>query len=89
MPAVHLIITGKVQGVFFRASAKEKAESLGIKGWVKNTPQGDVEIIAGGDQMSIDTFIDWCRQGPSKARVVDVVVNEVEEGQFDGFRITR
>jgi len=89
MPAVHLIITGKVQGVFFRASAKEKADALGIKGWVKNTPHGDVEIMANGEQLAIEKFIDWCRKGPSKSRVVDVVVDEVDEGEFEGFRITR
>ena len=89
MPAVHLIIKGRVQGVFFRASAKDKADDLGISGWVKNTPEGDVEVLANGDQMAIDLFIEWCRKGPSKARVIDVIVTEASEEDFNGFRITR
>ena len=89
MPAVHLIIKGKVQGVFFRASAKDKADDLGIKGWVKNTPEGDVEIMANGNQMAVDEFIQWCRTGPSKAKVTSVDTRIVEEEDFTGFRITR
>ena len=89
MPAVHLIIKGKVQGVFFRASTKNKADSLGIKGWVRNTPEGDVEVKAIGDPLSIEEFVEWCRKGASHARVIGVERLEVEEEKFSDFRITR
>jgi acylphosphatase len=69
MRSVHLLIKGKVQGVFYRASAKETAEKLNIVGTVRNTEEGDVEIVATGDSEKIMTFIEWCRRRPSRARI--------------------
>jgi acylphosphatase len=89
MPTVHLIIQGKVQGVFYRASARDKAEALGITGWVKNTEAGEVEIIATGSQDQLNEFISWCRKGPSKAVVTDVDVHDQEEQPFRRFTIER
>jgi acylphosphatase len=89
MPAVHLIIKGKVQGVFFRASAKDQAEKLKINGWVKNTPEGDVEITASGDDEALEKFINWCRRGPSNAKVTSVSLNEIDADDLRGFRIVR
>ena len=89
MPAVHLIIKGKVQGVFFRASTKNKADSLGIKGWVRNTPEGNVEVKANGDPLVLEEFVEWCKTGPSQARVTGVERVVVEEEKFSDFRITR
>ncbi len=86
---VHLIITGKVQGVFFRASTKEQADAIGIKGWVKNTRDGNVEIMASGDKKIIDQFISWCRKGPKAAIVADVKISEREDSQFSGFSIIK
>ena len=62
MPAYHLIIKGKVQGVFFRASAKETAELLGVTGWVKNTKEGNVEAFINGDENKLQEFIAWCKR---------------------------
>jgi len=59
---VHLTISGKVQGVFFRASARDMALTLEIRGWVKNTSEGNVEILANGNDISIMQFIAWCRK---------------------------
>ncbi|PWT75434.1 MAG: acylphosphatase [Bacteroidetes bacterium] len=84
---VHLTISGKVQGVFFRASAKEKADALGINGWVKNTREGNVEILAGGNEDKMKQFIQWCHQGPRGAFVQKVTVKEVEEWDSDGFSV--
>jgi acylphosphatase len=89
MPTVHLIIKGRVQGVFYRASAKEKARELGIRGWIKNTPEGNVEIIATGPQPKLDAFSGWCRKGPPEAIVTHVEMNTVEEEVFPDFRIVR
>ena len=89
METVHLVIKGKVQGVYYRASAKEKANELGIKGWIKNTPGGDVEIMAGGNKEQLEKFIEWCRRGPKHAEVIDVVVTEGEEENLNDFSIKK
>ena len=73
MRTCHLSIIGKVQGVFFRASAKDIADSLGLCGWVRNTNDGNVEVYAAGDADAIDRFINWCHEGPAGARVDEVL----------------
>lgn len=90
MATKHVLIEGKVQGVFFRASAKEKAESLGLTGWVKNTPAGNVEAVASGDEEAVDAFVDWCRMGPARASVKKVVVSDYPGNpSFPSFQIVR
>jgi len=86
---MRLTIKGKVQGVFFRATAKDIADELGIKGWVKNLPDRNVEIKATATEAILQKFIDWCKQGPSKARVDEVIVEELSAEEFNGFRIIR
>jgi len=86
----HLRIEGNVQGVFFRASALEEANRLNLKGWVKNTPDGSVEVVAEGKRASIDQLVDWCRVGPPGAHVHKVNVDwEVFKKEFETFRIAR
>ena len=89
MQTVHILIKGKVQGVFFRASAKETADSLRISGWVKNTADDSVEAMASGDEKSIQQFINWCKQGPRRAIITDVAVTQKEPVQFIDFSIRR
>jgi acylphosphatase len=90
MSGFHIIIKGKVQGVFFRASAKEKAEGLGIQGWVRNTAEGNVEIKARGEEGVLQKFLDWCRNGPEKAMVTSVEqINSSDDESFNDFRILR
>ena len=89
MPTIHLIIKGKVQGVFYRASAKDMAVDLGLTGWVKNTPEGDVEIMATGEMEVLERFMDWCKTGPSRAIVTGVHIKTVVDTKFDRFRIER
>jgi acylphosphatase len=89
MPTIHLVIKGEVQGVFFRATAKKVADELGIKGWIKNTDDGDVEAIVTGDEKQIDKFINWCKEGPEKAEVEDVTVTQEKETFFTDFEIIR
>jgi acylphosphatase len=71
---VHVLITGKVQGVWYRASTKQKADELGIMGWVKNTSDGNVEAVFEGDKVKIDEMITWCWIGPQRAQVVDIKI---------------
>lgn len=87
--AIHLTIKGKVQGVFYRARAKDEAEHLHIKGWVKNSNAGDVEIVAMGDDAAIDAFIHWCKQGPPRAIVKEVIVSNAADEEFEGFEIIK
>ncbi len=74
--AYEIVCRGKVQGVFFRASSKEKAEELNLLGWVKNLPNGDVQIYVEGEQEYLEAFIDWCHKGPIYAMVKEVIAEE-------------
>ena len=89
MPTNHLIIKGEVQGVFFRATAKKIADKLKVTGWIKNTAAGDVEALVTGSQEELNEFINWCKQGPEKAEVADVIVTEENETSFNDFEVIR
>lgn len=85
---VHIRVKGRVQGVFFRAHTHEVAERFGIRGWVWNTPDGAVEIVAEGDEVSLKSLIEWCHHGPPSAGVTEVKTNYSEPtGEFDSFKI--
>jgi acylphosphatase len=89
MRKVHIIIKGRVQGVFFRATAREVANELGIDGWVKNTIEGHVEILAAGEEEKLEKFIQWCRRGPSKAKVEEIKIEETDLSAAKGFTVIR
>ncbi|HUS02645.1 MAG TPA: acylphosphatase [Chitinophagaceae bacterium] len=89
MPTIHLLIKGEVQGVFYRATAKKMAEKLNITGWIKNTKAGDVEAMATGEQQDLDEFINWCKKGPEKAEVEDVIITQEKETSFNDFEVIR
>lgn len=89
MPTFRIIVKGKVQGVFYRACAKETADENGVKGWVRNLESGEVEIMATGSKGQLASFIDWCKQGPPRAIVTHVDIAEKEEMAFDEFMILR
>jgi acylphosphatase len=84
---LHLIIKGKVQGVFYRATAKNIAEELGVKGWIKNKEGDSVEAIITAPEEQAQAFIDWCKKGPRRAEVTDVIVTEIPGKDFNGFTI--
>ena len=85
---VHVIISGRVQGVWFRSDTKQKAEQLGITGWVRNTIDGDVEAIFEGEEDLVKEMIDWCHRGPPSAQVEHVEVkNQDTTNGFEGFSI--
>lgn len=89
MQTVHLLISGKVQGVFYRATAKKIAEELKIKGWIKNIPNKKVEAIIFGEPSQVNEFIKWCKQGPAGADVDDVSISDLPETDFYDFKIIR
>jgi acylphosphatase len=84
----HLIISGRVQGVCFRAETKRAAHIYGVHGWVRNRPDGTVEAVVEGDRADVISLINWCKQGPPISRVDDVNISWQEhEGLFDAFHI--
>jgi acylphosphatase len=85
----HIIISGKVQGVFYRQSAKEKAMMLGLKGWVRNLEDGRVEIKVSGDPSQLESFLSWCRIGPEKAVVEQIETDKSLTEIFENFRVIR
>ena len=86
---VHVFVAGRVQGVWFRASARERALALGLSGDARNLADGRVEIHAEGTPAAVDSFLAWCARGPSGARVDSVVVEDQEPGGAAAeFRIT-
>jgi acylphosphatase len=89
MQTVKIVVKGTVQGVFFRQSAKEMADRLGIKGTVRNCDDDSVEIVATGEKEQLDKFISWCRQGPPRADVSDVETQELPLQDFRNFSIIR
>ena len=83
---VHLHIRGRVQGVWYRASAREEALALGLTGWVRNRPDGSVELLAEGSASALEALIAWCGKGPPLARVDEVRAERGEAtGEFQGF----
>lgn len=85
----HLIIEGRVQGVWFRDSTRNEATRLNLTGWVKNRFDGSVELVAEGAREEVKKLIEWCHHGPPGARVT--MVHEIKEdytGEFDSFRIS-
>ncbi len=86
----RVLISGLVQGVFFRREISYLARQLSVTGWTRNLSDGSVEVVAEGEKEAIDKLIQFCRVGPSGARVRNVnVVWEDFKGEFRGFRITR
>jgi len=83
MKHINITVRGKVQGVFFRASTKAVADQLGVKGLVRNEKDGSVYIEAEGDAFSLESFLEWCHEGPQKAEVEKV---ETAEGELKNYR---
>ena len=85
--AVHIIVYGHVQGVFFRASAQARASELDLAGWVRNLSDGTVEIHAEGSKDAIGRFIEWCQKGPPSAKVSCCDVDWVAPQVMSNFKI--
>ncbi len=87
MKTIQARVTGRVQGVSFRWYAQEQARSLGVSGWVRNEPDGSVLLHAEGDDQAVDSLVEWCRQGPSMAKVGNVAVREDTASGATSFEI--
>ena len=86
---VRVVVSGDVQGVGFRWSVREEAESQGVAGWVRNRPDGRVEAVFEGPPSAVDAMVSWCRTGPRWATVQDVTVAEEAPEGDDRFQIVR
>lgn len=86
---VHLHIRGLVQGVSYRASTRARALTLGLSGWVRNLPNGDVEAVAEGAPAAVDALVRWCHEGPDEARVESVAVRDEPVQGLQGFEVRR
>lgn len=80
----HIVLHGRVQGVFFRESLRQEANARGIAGWVRNRLDGSVEAVLQGEQALVDALIDWARTGPPGASVERIVITDTE-GEYRGF----
>lgn len=84
----HVVVSGRVQGVFFRAEAQREAARLGVSGWVRNTPDGRVEAEFQGSPAAVERALEWVRQGPPRAEVDHVEVEMVPAEAGEGFHVT-
>jgi acylphosphatase len=85
--AVDVVISGRVQGVFFRARTQEQAARLGVAGWVANEPDGTVAAHFEGAPADVDALVEWCRSGPERAQVDDVRITETTPDGTPGFDV--
>lgn len=86
---VRFTVTGRVQGVFFRAATRERADALGIDGWVRNLADGNVELVARGHPEAIESLAAWLWDGPDAAKVSGVTLEEWSGDPEPGFRVRR
>ncbi|MFQ6025573.1 MAG: acylphosphatase [Nitrosopumilaceae archaeon] len=85
---VRLFIKGRVQGVFFRQAVKVTAKKKKVTGWVRNLPDGRVEVLVEGDDVAVSGVVEWCHAGPANARVEDLEIrNEKYKGEFSKFEV--
>lgn len=89
MARARIKVSGRVQGVYYRSYAQDEAKRLGLKGWVRNNPDGRVEMVCEGERDALLAMIDWCWKGSPSSRVSGVEVSwEEYRGEFDDFRVT-
>jgi acylphosphatase len=81
------VVRGRVQGVFFRDTARRRAEAAGVSGWIRNRPDGAVEAVFEGDPERVEEMVEFCRHGPSRAEVVKVEVIDEEPEGLSGFDV--
>lgn len=84
---MHYFVSGRVQGVWFRANTQKEAQKLGVTGWVRNLPDGRVEAMACGSRDQLDALTDWLRRGPEHAEVKDLEFEEMSAQEFEGFQV--
>jgi acylphosphatase len=89
MRTISITVKGKVQGVNFRYYTKQRAEIIGVTGTVKNLSNGDVFIIATGEEYQLNDLLDYCKDGPTRAEVIELIKEELPKQLFSSFEIVR
>ena len=85
---IHVFVTGRVQGVFFRQSTRVMAIKNNVNGWVRNLDDGRVEIVAEGEESNVNTLANWCKTGPANSRVDEFELSEENStGEFENFEV--
>lgn len=84
--ARRVVVRGRVQGVFYRAACKARADELAVAGWARNLDDGRVEVVAEGEPVAVAALVDWCRHGPPRALVTTVEEHVVAPEGRTGFR---
>jgi acylphosphatase len=87
MTRKRVVVSGRVQGVFFRDTMRRRAEAAGVAGWVRNTPEGAVEAVFEGDPTAVDELVEFSRRGPSRAEVAAVEISEEQPEGLTGFEV--
>ncbi|MGA6948028.1 MAG: acylphosphatase [Solirubrobacterales bacterium] len=87
MTRKRVVVSGRVQGVFFRDTTKRRAEAAGVSGWVRNTPEGAVEAVFEGEPDAVEEMVEFSRRGPSRAEVAAVEVTEEQPERLSGFQV--
>lgn len=88
MFGLHILVSGTVQGVCYRSNTQEQAKKLGLTGWVKNLPDGNVEIVAEGEREKLEQLLDYCWHGPEGAKVSDIEYTwQDAKDEFSDFKI--
>ncbi|MFC6862602.1 acylphosphatase [Halomicroarcula sp. GCM10025817] len=83
----HVLVSGRVQGVYFRATTREAAQDQGIDGWVKNLEDGRVEAVFEGDEADVEAMVEFCHEGSNRANVTDVEVTYEDPDGLEGFEV--
>ena len=83
----HVFISGRVQGVYYRATTREQAGERGVDGWVRNLDDGRVEAVFEGPEAAVEAMVEWCHEGSSRARVEDVEVEYEDPEGLEGFEV--
>ncbi|MED5608434.1 MULTISPECIES: acylphosphatase [Pseudomonas] len=86
---MHGFVSGYVQGVYYRQGTQEQADRLGIDGWVRNLPDGRVEVLIEGEESAVHALREWLHQGPEKAQVTDVALQDMPAQGITGFIVRR
>jgi acylphosphatase len=89
MRRAHVLISGQVQGVFFRAEARDRARRSGVGGWIRNLPDGRVEAVFEGPPDAVDALVEWSRRGPRGADVQELEVTDEDPEGLDAFEVRR
>lgn len=87
MTRKRVVVSGRVQGVFFRDTTRRRAEAAGVAGWVRNTPDGTVEAVFEGEPGPVDEMVEFCRRGPGRAEVAGIDVEEEQPAGLSGFEV--